>query len=87
MNECFDAHIKTENSKGGKVKLCKGLEDWANESREEGRTEGRAEGRTEGRAEALASLVIDGVISKEEAASRAGMSLEEFEKFLNVIEA
>ena len=79
MNECFDAHIKTENSKGGKVKLCKGLEDWANESREEGRTEGRAE--------ALASLVIDGVISKEEAASRAGMSLEEFEKFLNVIEA
>lgn len=66
-----------------KVKLCKGLEDWANESREEGRTEGRAEGRTE----ALASLVIDGVISKEEAASRAGMSLEEFEKFLNVIEA
>ena len=36
LNECFDAHIKTENSKGGKVKLCKGLEDWANESRAEG---------------------------------------------------
>ncbi len=36
LNECFDAHIKTENSKGGKVKLCKGIEDWANESREEG---------------------------------------------------
>ena len=75
LNECFDAHIKTDNSKGGKVKMCKGLEDWANES------------RAEGRAEALASLVIDGVISKEEAANRADMSLEEFEKFLSVAQA
>lgn len=76
LNECFDAHIEMDISKGGKVKMCKGLEDWANES--------RAEGRAEGRAEAFASLVIEGVFTKEEAASRVGMSLEEFEKFLSV---
>ena len=40
-----------------------------------------------GRAEAFASLVIEGVFSKEEAAERAGMSMEEFEKFLGAAQA
>ena len=42
---------------------------------------------TIGKAKALASLVIDNVISKEEAAERAGMSIEEFEEFLTVAKA
>ena len=40
-----------------------------------------------GRAEAFASLVIEGVFSKEEAAERAGMSMEEFAKFLGASQA
>ena len=52
-----------------------------------GKAEGRAEGRAEGKAEAFASLVIEGVFSKEEAAERAGMSMEEFEKFLGAAQA
>ena len=41
---------------------------------------GIAEGRAEGRAETLVALVRDGLLSKEEAAKRAEMSIEEFEK-------
>ena len=40
-----------------------------------------------GRAEAFAFLVIEGVFSKEEAAERAGMSMEEFEKYLSAAQA
>jgi len=47
----------------------------------------KAEGRAEGRAEALASLVNDGLLSKEEAAKRSGLSMEEFEMFLSAAKA
>ena len=74
LNVCFDARIETGNSKGGQIKMCKGLEDWVNES--------RAEGRAEGRAKELTSLVIDGLLDKEVAAQRLNMSLEEFDVLL-----
>lgn len=70
LNICFDARIKTNNSEGGKVKMCKGLEDWANES------------KAEGRAEELVDLVKDGIISKEVAAERIGISMDDFEKLM-----
>ena len=53
-------------SKGGLIKVCKAVEEITQESK----------------AEVLASLVNDGVIGKEEAAERSGLSVEEFEKFL-----
>ena len=43
-----------------------------------GKIEGRAEGRAEGCLETLRSLVMDGEISLEKAASKAGISVEEF---------
>lgn len=56
---------------GGSVQVCRAVEEL----------------ETIGKAKALASLVIDNVISKEEAAERAGMSIEEFEKFLTAAKA
>ena len=44
----------------------------------EGRAEGREEGRNEGRLLSLAELVHDGVLTAEDAAARAGMTIEEF---------
>ena len=79
LNVCFDTHIKTDDSEGGNINMCKGLEDWANES--------RAEGKAEGKAELCASLVLRNKMSKEEAAQETGMSMEEFEKFLSVAQA
>ena len=52
------------------------------ELREEGREEGRKEGRKEGRINLLLSLVKDGVLSVVEAATRAGISPDEFSKKL-----
>ncbi len=52
------------------------------EGREEGRKEGRAEGRAEGRIDLLLSLVKDGVLSVVDAATRAGISPDEFSKKL-----
>jgi hypothetical protein len=43
---------------------------------------GRAVGRQEGVISILASLVNDGILSIDEAAVRANMSAEDFEKFI-----
>ena len=48
------------------------------EEREEGRIEGREEGREEGRMSLLCSLASDGVLAINDAASRAGMSEDDF---------
>ena len=48
------------------------------EGRAEGKAEGRAEGRREGQVELLFSLVRDGLLSVEEASSRAGMTKDAF---------
>ena len=43
---------------------------------------GRAVGRQEGVISILASLVNDGILSIDEAAVRANMSVKDFEKFI-----
>ena len=40
-------------------------------------------GKTKGKMKTLISLVQDGLLNVEEAAKRAGMSVEEFKKQLN----
>ena len=45
--------------------------------------EGRKEGRKEGAINILLTLVKDGIISIEEAAKRANISVSKFEKYLN----
>jgi len=47
---------------------------------EEGRAEGRTEGRAEGKIGALIELIKDGSITKELAAEKMKMPVEEFEK-------
>ena len=49
---------------------------------EKGMEKGRAVGRQEGVISILASLVNDGILSIDEAAIRANMSAEDFEKFI-----
>ena len=46
----------------------------------EGRVEGRAEGEAKGFLKALVGLVKDKILTMSEAASRANMTVEEFEK-------
>ena len=56
---------------------------WIKEGRKEGRQEGKKEGITEGAINILLTLVKDGIISIEEAAKRANISVSKFEKYLN----
>ena len=64
---------------------------WIKEGRKEGRKEGKKEGKKEGRKEGikegainiLLTLVKDGIISTEEAAKRANISVTELNKYLN----
>ena len=44
--------------------------------------QGRKEGRAEGRADAYIGLVIDGLLTEEDAANRLEMSVDEFRKYL-----
>ena len=50
------------------------------EGKKEGIIEGKKEGRIEGKIELLVNLVNDEILTCSEAAKRAGMSKEEFEK-------
>ena len=61
------------------VDMCKAIEDMRKEEREKG----IEEGRNEGIIETLSSLVNDGLITLETAASRAGMTVKEFEARLD----
>ena len=71
---------------GGKVDVCKGIEDMRKaerlkglkEGRKEGRKEGLKEGRKEGEFQMLVSLAKQGLLSMKEAAEQAGMSQEIF---------
>ena len=49
----------------------------------EGRREGKKEGRKEGVINTLIMLVKDGIISVEDAAKRANLSVSKFQKYLN----
>ena len=50
---------------------------------EEGRREGRREGRKEGVINTLLMPVKDGIISVEDVAKRANISVSTFQKYLN----
>ena len=56
---------------------------WIKEGRKEGKKEGIKEGIKEGAINILLTLVKDGIISIEEAAKRANISVSKFEKYLN----
>ena len=58
---------------------AKGRADGRQEGRIEGRQEGRIEGRQEGILITLTELVKDGILSINDAASRAGMTPAEFQ--------
>ena len=63
--------------------LEKSKNKWIKEGRREGRKEGRKEGREEGVINTLLMLVKDGIISVEDAAKRANLSVSKFQKYLN----
>ena len=56
---------------------------WIKEGRRVGKKEGRREGRKEGVINTLLMLVKDGIISVEDAAKRANLSVSTFQKYLN----
>jgi len=59
------------------------LEQSKNKWIKEGRREGKKEGRKEGVINTLLMLVKDGIISVEDAAKRANISVGTFQKYLN----
>ncbi|EIC95335.1 hypothetical protein HMPREF9970_2344 [Lachnoanaerobaculum saburreum F0468] len=59
------------------------LEKSKNKWIKEGRREGKKEGRKEGVINTLLMLVKDGIISVEDAAKRANLSVGTFQKYLN----
>ena len=59
-----------------------GIEKGRREGIEKGRREGIREGKLEGAVTTLASLVKDGILSIEDAAKRANMSVEVFKKYI-----
>ena len=56
---------------------------WIKEGRRVGKKEGRREGIKEGVINTLLMLVKDGIISVEDAAKRANLSVSKFQKYLN----
>ena len=56
---------------------------WIKEGRRVGKKEGRREGGKEGVINTLLMLVKDGIISVEDAAERANLSVSTFQKYLN----
>ena len=81
LNECVNVGIKLPEAKGDVVDMCKAVEDLKNEFK----AEGKAEGRAEGELRMLISLVTDGIISIQTAASKACMTEAEFEKCMESI--
>ena len=77
LNECVNVGIKLSEAKGDVVDMCKAVEDLKNEF--------KAEGRAEGELRMLISLVTDGIISIQTAASKAYMTEAEFEKCMENI--
>ena len=77
LNECVNVGIKLPEAKGDVVDMCKAVEDLKNEF--------KAEGKAEGELRMLISLVTDGIISIQTAASKAYMTEAEFEKCMENI--
>ena len=62
--------------------IAEGIEQGIERGIEQGREEGRLSGIEEGRIELLVDLANDKVITVEEAAGKAGMTVEEFKRRL-----
>ena len=81
------------NEDGGRVNMCKAIDEMVNTARKEGYLEGYKEGykigfeeglqiaRQEGRNQMLAKLYAEKVISLEKACAEAEMTKEEFLKY------
>lgn len=67
------------SKKEERVDMCKALEQMMYDARTEGKAEGEAKGRTEGILSTLSDLVKNGIITLEQAANQAKMSVNEFE--------
>ena len=61
---------------------ARGIEKGIEKGMERGMEKGRLEGRQEGIISTLVSLVKDGILNVDEAAIRANMSTEVFEKYI-----
>ena len=59
---------------------AEGIEEGRAQGKAEGLKEGKAEGLTEGKIKAIIEFMKDGLISEEDAAKRANMTLEDFRK-------
>jgi len=81
--KAFVKGIREEGFEDGRsVGLAEGRSVGLAEGRSAGLAEGRSAGLAEGQFNTLASLVRDGIISTEDAATRLDISLSEFEKKL-----
>ncbi|MCR5728682.1 MAG: hypothetical protein K6G24_14615 [Lachnospiraceae bacterium] len=69
-------NIKTEE--GGKNKMCKAIDDLIIDSKNEGLIEGEIKGEIKGRIETYVGLVNDGDYTFEKAASKNGLTVDEF---------
>ena len=65
-----------------KVNMCEVLDRVEARGIEKGRLEGILEGRQEGTINTLISLVKDGILSLDEAATRADMSAKDSKKYI-----
>lgn len=74
LDELLEFHFKGKLQAGWEEGRAKGMA--------EGRAEGREEGRVEGRLEVFLSLVRDNLLSTEEAAKRADMTVEDMQALL-----
>ena len=87
LDYTFDRQLTLEREEareeGRAEGRAEGREEGRTEGREEGRTEGREQGLKQGRIMQLLELVRDGVLDKDLACKRSGLSAEEFEKRLN----
>ena len=75
INIVTGSNLSIEQGKES-IDMCQAIE----EMRAESRAEGRAEGEAKGILKTLVSLVKDGILTLSEAAKRANMTVEDFEK-------
>ena len=78
LNECLKLKLDISAEECEVIDLCKAMQDWAAEEREQGIEQGIEQGRVL----MLVSLMKDGYISKEVAAEKMGVRLNELEDML-----
>ena len=82
MCEVLD-RVEARGVEKGRIEgIEKGRIEGIEKGRIEGIEKGRREGKLEGAVTTLASLVKDGILSIEDAAKRANMSVEVFKKYI-----